>query len=338
MPQSDKGNIVFTLFLAVLLGMTPCLLKAADEQASPPVLPEPPPLRILQIRDPQMRFGTAYPYALPTLLAYLKELTGAPIDPQPEIMPDFSSPEIFQYPIIYVNAGERKEWKFSNREQNNLRNYLERGGFLFIDAGITAEFLRTVPGAGQHHSFAEWRASPEIAAAFAELFPGKSFQPIPRSHPIFRMHFQGLPDASRLPETVRTFVVREKWPQGTYSLVGLHVNGRIGVLCSPILAMGWGKNQAGLWQTTIGFRIREEAKKLDERLESAAYVRSFPVKREDGREDMIYCQQEALPAWVKEADGRWRVFRYYNSREISEFAHLFYTRLGVNIFLYAITY
>jgi len=31
------------------------------------------------------------------------------------------------------------------------------------------------------------------------------------------------------------------------------------------------------------------------------------------------------------------VFRYYASREISDFAHVFYTRLGTNILLYALT-
>jgi hypothetical protein len=46
----------------------------------------------------------------------------------------------------------------------------------------------------------------------------------------------------------------------------------------------------------------------------------------------------AMPAWVNEPEGNWRVFRYYSSREISEYAHVFYTRLGVNIFIYALTH
>ncbi|MEM4248222.1 MAG: hypothetical protein QXH80_03060, partial [Candidatus Nanoarchaeia archaeon] len=76
-----------------------------------------------------------------------------------------------------------------------------------------------------------------------------------------------------------------------------------------------------------------------ERLRSAAYSGArYEAVLEDGRKDIVYCQTEALPAWVQEPDGRWRVFRYYQSNEISDFAHVFYTRLGINIFVYAYTH
>jgi hypothetical protein len=109
------------------------------------------------------------------------------------------------------------------------------------------------------------------------------------------------------------------------------------VLCTPIIAMGWGKDQLGNWMTTIGFRIREGAKDLDKSLAAAAYSgESFETRREDGEMDIIYCQPRTKPAWVKEPSGRWRIFRFYHSREISEFAHVFYTQLGTNIVVHAL--
>ena len=61
------------------------------------------------------------------------------------------------------------------------------------------------------------------------------------------------------------------------------------------------------------------------------------MTREDGGKDIIYCQEAALPAWAQAPDGNWRVFRYYASQEISDFAHQFYTQLGTNIIVYALT-
>jgi hypothetical protein len=121
--------------------------------------------------------------------------------------------------------------------------------------------------------------------------------------------------------------------------VALTVKGRIAVLATPIIAMGWGKDSVGNWATTIRFRIREAPPGLRERLETAAVTgESYVVTREDGEKDSIYCQRQSLPAWVNEAEGNWRVFRYYHSREISEYAHLYYTQLAINFITYALTH
>ncbi|MEM9227263.1 MAG: DUF4159 domain-containing protein, partial [Verrucomicrobiota bacterium] len=226
----------------------------------------------------------------------------------------------------------------SEAEKESLKAFLDRGGFIFIDAGITASFLREGGVQGQFHSFAEWRVTPELEEAFGSIYPGKTFLPLPRSHDLFRSYYAGLPDDNTLPETVREFVVNEKWPQGTYAAMGLNIDGRLAVLAMPILAMGWGKNDFDQWTTFIGFRIREGAEGLSERLAEAAHTgTSFEVVREDGRKDVVYTQEAAMPAWVQEPDGTWRLFRYYYTQEISDYAHTFYTRLGVNIFVYAYT-
>ncbi len=320
-------------------------LPAARAQEGP-VLPadatpsaaKPPATRLLRLVDGQA-IRRRYPYALPTLLKAVNERTTLHMDEQPAIISSFEDEAIFQAPFIFVNFADRQDWTFSPLERQNLKAYLEGGGFIFVDAGISAEFLRGDTRHGQHHSFAEWDAAPQLKEAFATVFPGKPFQPLKRSHPLFRCFYKGLPDSGNLPDTVRDFVVNEKWPDGTYSAVALHLDGRIAVLAMPIISMGWGKDPFGNWASTISFRIRESAEGLSERLETAAYSgERFETVREDTRKDIIYCQKKALPAWVQEPDGHWRVFRYYQSREISDFAHVFYTRLGINILVYAATH
>lgn len=280
-----------------------------------------------------------YPTALPTLLETINATTTFDIEIDPVFIESFDDPQLLEHPVCYVNFGDRPSWELTESELKNLKGFLDRGGFLYIDAGINADFLRqSNPAYSQSHSFAEWRVSPEIEAVFREMYPANRFRALPRDHSLFRAFHAGLPDASVLPESVRDFVVNEKWPQGTYSAMGLEVDGRLAVLCMPILAMGWGQNEVGKWTTFIGFRIREGAEGLSERLADAAYTGTrFEVTREDGRQDVIYTQQEAMPAWVQEPSGDWRVFRYYYTPEISDYAHRFYTQLGVNLFVYAFT-
>lgn len=279
-----------------------------------------------------------YPKAIPTLLQTLQKKTSISVAPYAKVITSFEDPNMFKYPFIYVNYADREEWVFSETEKENLRRYLKNGGFLYIDAGINAEFLRGDKRFGQRHSFAAWEISPDVGKAFKSVFPTRTFTSLPRSHSIYKAYYKGLPNASQLPESVKEFVINEKWPDGTYSSVALKVDGRIAVLATPIIALGWGKDELGNWRTYIQFRIRESEEGLSERLSTAAYTGArYEVKREDQQVDTIFCQERALPAWVKEPDEQWRVFQYYGSREISDFAHKFYTQLGMNIIIYALT-
>lgn len=296
-----------------------------------------------EYRIGQMRMGQAlerrYPGALNSLLRHVNETTTFRVVDEPVLLESFADERLLELPFVYVNFADRQEWTFGDEEAAALRGYLERGGFLFVDAGITAEFLREDVDMGQHHSFAEWQAHPDLEQAFATVFPEKAFQSLPRAHPLFRIFYQGLPDTSTLPDTVRTYTEQEKWPDGTYSAVGLTVGGRLAVLVTPIIAMGWGRDNLGNWATTIRFRVREGTAGLSEYLRTAAYSGArFEAAREDGGRDVIYCQERGMPAWVQEPSGNWRVFRYYAGREISDFAHVFYTQLGTNILVYALTH
>jgi hypothetical protein len=283
--------------------------------------------------------GRNYAEALPSLLRHVREETTLNVVPEPVVLSSFEDERLLELSFVYANFADRADWTFTEAERSNLKGYLERGGFLFIDAGITAAFLRENAHFGQHHSFGEWEARPEVKEAFAPVFPGKEFTPLKRSHGLYRAFYEGLPDTTILPDTVRRYVEQEKWPDGTYSAVALQLNGRIAVLVTPIIAMGWGRNSLGAWSTIIRFRVLEETEGLGEALQTAAYSgERFEVTREDGDRDVVYCQRQALPAWANEPGGRWRVFRYYGNREISDFAHVFYTRLGTNILVYAMTH
>ena len=219
---------------------------------------------------------------------------------------------------------------------------MELGGFVYLDAGIKASFL----GADLGHSYAAWEERPEVRDWLGQVFPEKAFVPLDRSHDLFRVFFKGLPKNSdlkieasqkRLPETVLTFVEQEKWPQGTYSFVGIKVKGRLACVASPICAMGWGQDEFGHWIPPISFRIRESAENFDENLKLASFTGgTFEVTREDGLKDIIYSEPGQRPAWVQEPTGRWRIFKYYSGEEISHYAHSFYARLGMNVFLYAL--
>ncbi|MCM8536912.1 MAG: DUF4159 domain-containing protein [Lentisphaeraceae bacterium] len=312
--------------------------KTAKKSELPPIDKSgAPSIRIGQVIgvNPMTR---SYPNALRTLLDLVDSESSVKVDKDPRVFRDFEDEGIFDCPFIYVNFVDREEWKFSKKEKKNLRRYLENGGFIYIDAGINSEFLRKNSKAGQHHSFADWSVTPTIAEAFKEIFAGKKFNALPRSHKLYKVFYKGLPDPEVLPDTVRKFVVSEKWPQGTYSAVGLEVNKRIAVLCTPIIAMGWGKRFDGQWETQISFRIRESTDGLGEYLKNASHYSSYQANREDGGKDTVFTDSANKPAWVKEPGDNWRVFRYYSSQTISDYAHEFYSRLGMNIILYSLTH
>ena len=319
-------------------------LQATDVEAkdTKKVLPTLQKRGAVSIRIGQMisenNYMRSYPTALRGLLNGIDEETSMKVDKDPRVFSTFADDGIFDCPFIYINFADRKDWQFSKKEVRNLKRYLESGGFIYIDAGINSDFLGEKSVAGQRHSFADWSVTPAVQKAFEKVFSGKKFKPLPRSHKVYRMFYKGLPDASVLPESVREFVVNEKWPQGTYSAVGLKVKGRLAVLCTPIVAMGWAKRYDGQWETQISFRIRASTDGLGDYLKKAAHYSSYKGNREDGAKDVIYTDAAQKPAWVKEPDGTWRVFRYYQSQTISDFAHQFYTRLGMNIFMYGLTH
>jgi len=298
-------------------------------------------VRIVQLVR-QENSSQRYPDALPSLLKMMNEQTNGRFDTDPLFINRLTDERLMENPILYVNCDEQPNLEFPLDERDALRRYMEQGGFVYLDAGIKASFL----GADLGHSYAAWEERPEVKDLFSLIFPEKIFIPLARDHDLFRTFFRGLPknadlkiqaSQKRLPETVLSFVEKEKWPQATYSFVGIKVKGRLACVASPICAMGWGRDEFGAWIPPIAFRIRESAENFDQNLKLASFSGgTYEVTREDGLKDIIYSENGQRPLWVQEPNGKWRIFKYYSGEEISNYAHAFYSRLGMNVFLYAL--
>lgn len=87
---------------------------------------------------------------------------------------EIGSPELFNYPFVHMTGHGR--WTLNDAEAQNLRTYLESGGFLHIDDNYGLdEYVR-----------------PALKKAFPEL----SLVELPFSHPIYHQKFKfqnGLP-------------------------------------------------------------------------------------------------------------------------------------------------
>ncbi len=70
------------------------------------------------------------PTSLPNLLKALKERVGMNCSDREKTI-DLLSPDLFNNPFLYATG--HGNIKFSKQEVANLREYLERGGFLYVD-------------------------------------------------------------------------------------------------------------------------------------------------------------------------------------------------------------
>src|SRR5262249_34846098 len=147
----------------------------------------------------------------------------------------------------------------------------------------------------------------------------------------------GLPDGKELPDTVREYVTKEKWPNGTYSVMGLRWGTQYRILLTPIVAMGWGRDASGNWADPIAFRTREYDPLVEGRLKNTvAHGKQYEVQLQDNTKEFVYCEVGDLPAWVREPSGRLRLFKYYRGSAINDYAHQYYTQLGINLLYYSL--
>jgi len=308
-----------TLFL-VLLALLPVPCRAGDL----------PLLRY--VPNPQV---CNYPSALPSLLRTIRQRQLQFPLMEEEVIRNLQALREGRSPLLYINAGDVANWDFPDSDVDALRSFLDSGGFLWIDAGLQADFF--TPEQAQAHSYAYWEASEPVHRLFKRMYPTLTLEALPQTHPIFRLIYSGLPSTDKLPAAITPYVTQEKWPQGTYSLLGLTVHHHLGVILTPIASMGWVTDESGRFTGMLAMRIREEAPDLGELLsKTKASGESYLVHDAQGGEETIYCDPPGRPAWVRESSGRWRVFRYYQGPEISTFAQQFFTQLGINVWSYAL--
>jgi len=115
----------------------------------------------------------ANPTALPNLIKFANKELLTNIDPQ-EAVVDVASPELFRYPFVYMTG--HGNVVFSREDLQNLRKYLEGGGFLHID---------------DNYGF-----DPFVKRELKKLFPETELIELPFGHPIYKQKFNfssGLP-------------------------------------------------------------------------------------------------------------------------------------------------
>jgi hypothetical protein len=116
-------------------------------------------------------------YANPTSLKNLAAFTNAQLRTRftvGEGQVAAGSPEIFNYPFVHMTGHGR--WDPTPEEAQNLRMYLESGGFLHIDDNYGLD--------------------PYVRPALKKIFPELSLVELPFSHPIYHQRFSfpnGLP-------------------------------------------------------------------------------------------------------------------------------------------------
>jgi hypothetical protein len=111
---------------------------------------------------------------------------------------DISSDEIFSYPILFLTG--HGNVVFSNDEAKRLKNYLERGGFLFIDD--------------------DYGLDKAIRREMKKVFPEKDFIELPFNHRLFNFPYKFENGAPKIHE-------HDKKPTQTFAIF---VGNRIAVI------------------------------------------------------------------------------------------------------------
>lgn len=115
----------------------------------------------------------ANPTALKNLAQYCNQHLHTSFDLQ-EAQVRIGDAEIFNYPFLHMTGHGR--WAMTEREADNLRNYLKAGGFLHIDDNYGMDKY--------------------VRPALKQLFPDIELVELPFSHPIYHQKYQfqqGLP-------------------------------------------------------------------------------------------------------------------------------------------------
>ena len=105
----------------------------------------------------------ANPTSLPNLIQYCNANINTKIKTKPATV-EPGSPDLFSYPYVHLTG--HGNVVFSNNDVQNLRNYLNSGGFLHID---------------DNYGMDEY-----IRKEIKKLFPDNNLIEIPKTHPIFQ--------------------------------------------------------------------------------------------------------------------------------------------------------
>ena len=114
-----------------------------------------------------------YPTAEEHILQIMKETSAINVDRLSYRIVELSSPEIFQYPFSYVS--EPGEMLLTEQEIVNLRQYIDRGGFVMVD-----DF------GGQGGGTREFDA---FRSNLLRAFPDRDLFLLPNDHPLLHIFY-----------------------------------------------------------------------------------------------------------------------------------------------------
>ena len=144
------------------------------------------------------------------ILNSLIEYTTIPVNPSEKVV-ELGSNDLFESPFCYLSG--HKLVQFNSQEAANFKNYVNNGGFVFVDDcnhDIDGLFARS------------------FETQMANLFGKSALQKIPKEHELYRSFFR----FEKGPPT--TSFELNGWGDDLVHdyLKAIHVNGRIGVLYS----------------------------------------------------------------------------------------------------------
>jgi hypothetical protein len=113
-----------------------------------------------------MGWSHNYPYSEINLNEFIGRTTRLDVEDNSYRGIELSSPEIFQYPFAYIS--EPGEMEMTEAEVANLREYIERGGFILID------------------DFDTWHMD-NLREEMHRVFPERNFERMSVENPIFNL-------------------------------------------------------------------------------------------------------------------------------------------------------
>jgi hypothetical protein len=168
----------FQLVLAsVVLAVLSLVPAAASFDSEPPKDAEYTHARIRYHMSPDAMFRQRelpwhhdYPYSDEAFPTFLKEATRVYTASNAYQIIDIDDPELFKYPFAYLC--EPGFLELNSKDTANLRQFFERGGFLFVDDFRGARDLNN------------------LAYQMKKVFPNRNLIPLNLSHPIFNTFYQ----------------------------------------------------------------------------------------------------------------------------------------------------
>jgi hypothetical protein len=214
-----------TLSACVLLA-TVCATLVAYAQPfrfrSPQRIPqnEPPATEFIAAR---LHFGTNgaighmgwshnYPQSDMHLNDFLERATLLDLDELSFRIVELGSEDVFDYPFAYIS--EPGEMELTDQEVFNLREFIERGGFILMDDFDGSE---------------QWS---QARSQVLRAFPGREFTPIPDEHVVYTVHTP-LDNLQAMADSV---------PGGSITYYGLYdAGGRLAIMA------GYNNDLANFW-------------------------------------------------------------------------------------------